>query len=113
MLYSKARNKKTRLVKRALSRAHQRRVQQVIEDGPQGMWRLAKWTRNRSGAYERGITPSLKIQDPRTPGELAETVGQKEKAFRAAFFSQPPPADLADTVLFRYPQPIEFPPITT
>ncbi|KAJ5144460.1 zinc knuckle domain protein [Penicillium atrosanguineum] len=29
-----------------------------------------------------------------------------------AFFPQPPPADLSDTVSFQYPQPIEFPPIT-
>ncbi|KAJ5144459.1 hypothetical protein N7526_001967 [Penicillium atrosanguineum] len=35
MCYSEARNQKTRLVKKALSRAHRRRVQQVIEDGPQ------------------------------------------------------------------------------
>ncbi|KAJ5110838.1 zinc knuckle domain protein [Penicillium argentinense] len=113
MLYSKARNKKTRLVKRALSRAHRRRVQQVIEDGPQGMWRLAKWARNRNGAYERGLTPSLKVQDPLIQDELAETVDQKAEAFRTAFFPQPPPADLTDTALFRYLEPIEFPPITT
>ncbi|KAJ5117510.1 zinc knuckle domain protein [Penicillium atrosanguineum] len=112
MRYSEARNKKTRLVKRALSRAHRRRVQQVIEDGPQGMWRLAKWARNRNGAYEKGLTPSLKIQGLQSPGQLAETVEQKANAFRAAFFPQPPPADLSDTVSFQYPQPIEFPPIT-
>lgn len=112
MQYSKARNEKTRLVKKALSRAHRRRVQQVIEEGPRGMWRLAKWARNRSGAYERGLTPSLKIQDPETPGELAETVTQKAEAFRTTFFPQPPPADLSDTASFQYPEPIEFPPIT-
>ncbi|KAJ5313174.1 uncharacterized protein N7443_000058 [Penicillium atrosanguineum] len=112
MRYSEARNKKTRLVKRALSRAHRRRVQQVIEDGPQGIWRLAKWARNRNGAYEKGLTPSLKIQGLQSPGQLAETVEQKANAFRAAFFPQPPPADLSDTVSFQYPQPIEFPPIT-
>ncbi|KAI1829205.1 hypothetical protein DTO027I6_9898 [Penicillium roqueforti] len=112
MIYSEARNKKSRLVKKALSKAHRRRVQQVIEDGPQGMWRLAKWARNRAGTYERGLTPSLKIQDLRSPGKLAETVDQKAEAFRMAFFPQPPPADLADTVSFQYPQPVEFPPIT-
>ena len=112
MCYSEARNQRTRLVKKALSRAHRRRVQQVIEDGPQGMWRLAKWARNRNGAYDKGLTPSLKIQGLQTPGKLAETVDQKAEAFRMAFFPQPPPADLSDTVSFQYPQPIEFPPIT-
>ncbi|OQD66240.1 hypothetical protein PENANT_c371G10633, partial [Penicillium antarcticum] len=72
MCYSEARNRKTRLIKKTLSRAHRRRVQQVIEDGPQDMWRLAKWARNRDGAYEKGITPSLKIQDPQIPGAIAE-----------------------------------------
>ena len=110
--YSEARNKKTRLIKKTLSRAHRRRVQQVIEDGPQGMWRLVKWARHRDGAYEKGLTPSLKIQDPRRLGEIAETVDQKAEAFRAAFFPQPPQADLSDTSSYRYPQPIDFPPIT-
>ena len=108
MCYSEARNQKTRLVKKALSRAHRRRVQQVIEDGPQGMWRLAELARNRNGAYEKGLTPSLKIQGLQTSGKLAETVDQKAEAFRMAFFPQPPPADLSDTVSFPYPQPIEF-----
>ncbi|KAI3184976.1 hypothetical protein DTO027I6_9891 [Penicillium roqueforti] len=112
MCYSEARNKKTRLVQKTLSRAHRRRVQQVIEDGPQGMWRLAKWARNRDGAYEKGITPSLKVQDPQAPGTLAETIEQKAEAFRTAFFPQPPPACLSDTVSFQYPPPIEFPPVT-
>ena len=111
MRYSEARNRKTRLIKKTLSRAHRRRVQQVIEDGPQGMWRLAKWARNRDGAYEKGITPSLKIQDPQRPGAMAETTEQKAEAFRTAFFPQPPSADLSDTDSFQYPQPIEFPPI--
>lgn len=113
MCYSKARNRKTRLIKKTLSRAHRRRVQQVIEDGPQGMWRLAKWARNRDGAYEKGITPSLKIQEPSSPGTIAETIDQKAEAFRTAFFPQPPPADLSDTESFQHPQPIEFPTITT
>ncbi|OQD66302.1 hypothetical protein PENANT_c348G08867, partial [Penicillium antarcticum] len=76
------------------------------------MWRLAKWARNRDGAYEKGITPSLKIQDPQMPGTLAETVEQKAEAFRTAFFPKPPPADLSDTDSFLYPQQIEFPAVT-
>lgn len=112
MCYSIARNRKARLIKKKLSRAHRRRVQQVIEGRPQGMWRLAKWARNRDGAYEKGITPSLKIQDPQSPGTMAETIEQKAEAFRTAFFPQPPPADLSDTESFQYPQPIEFPSIT-
>ncbi|KAF7116131.1 hypothetical protein CNMCM5793_004151 [Aspergillus hiratsukae] len=76
------------------------------------MWRLAKWARKRDGAYEKGLTPSLQIQDRQTQGELAETVDQKAEAFRVTFFQQPPLADLSDIVSFNYLQPIEFPPIT-
>jgi len=77
MRYKEARNNKKRLVKGTLTQAHRRRVQQVIEEGPHGMWRLAKWARNRDGAYERGITPSLKQLD----GTVAETVDEKASAF--------------------------------
>ena len=77
------------------------------------MWRIAKWARNRDGAYKRGLTPTLKTEGYERLGELAETVDQKADTFRAAFFPQPPPADLSDTLSFQYPQPIEFPPITT
>jgi ribonuclease HI len=112
MRYSVARNMKARLIKKTLSKAHRRRVQQVIEDGPRGMWRLAKWARSRNGAYEKGLTPSLKIPNPQIPGALAETIEQKADALRAAFFPLPPPADLSDTESFQYPQQIEFPSIT-
>jgi hypothetical protein len=71
------------------------------------MWRLAKLARNRDGAYERGITPSLTQLD----GTVAGTVDEKAPAFRAAFFPQPPLADLSDTTNFNYPHPIDFPPI--
>jgi hypothetical protein len=107
MRYKEARNYKKRLVKGTLTQAHRRRVQQVIEEGPHGMWRLTKWARNRDGAYERGITPSLKQLD----GTVAETVDEKASAFQATFFPQPPPADLSDTINFNYPDPIDFPPI--
>ena len=107
--YKKARNQKNRLIKGTLRKAHRRRVQQVVEDGPKGMWRLAKWARNRKGSYDRGITPTLK----QTNGELAETVEAKAAAFQQAFFPQPPDADLTDIDNFEYPSnPIEFPEIT-
>jgi hypothetical protein len=106
--YKKARNQKNRLIKGTLTKAHRRRVQRVIEDGPRGMWRLAKWARNRKGSYEKGVTPALK-----TNGELAETVEAKAAAFQQAFFPQPPDADLSDINGFQYPlNPIEFPEIT-
>ncbi|QQK42176.1 reverse transcriptase [Penicillium digitatum] len=114
-LYKAARNRKTRLIKIALRRYHRRKVQEVIEEGPGGMWRMSKWARNRQGAYDQGVTPSIKI-----PGGLAETVEEKAAAFQQAFFPVPPPADLSDIdskVINHDPTeinrgPIRFPEIT-
>ncbi|KUM55431.1 hypothetical protein ACN42_g11847 [Penicillium freii] len=92
-LYNAARNRKSRLIKAALRLYHRRKVQEVIEEGPAGMWRMNKWARNRQGAYDKGITPSIKI--PGSEG-LAETVEEKAAAFQQAFFPVPPPADLSD-----------------
>ncbi|KAJ5552062.1 reverse transcriptase [Penicillium frequentans] len=104
-----ARNDKNRLIKGTLSRAHRQRVQRVVDEGPRGMWRLAKWARNRSGVYERGLTPTLRTRDGAT---TAETVEQKAAAFQHAFFPQPPEADMADTEGYIYPESVEFPEIT-
>ncbi|KAJ5901428.1 reverse transcriptase [Penicillium tannophilum] len=106
--YKQARNDKNRLIKGTLSKAHRKRVQKVVEEGPRGMWRLAKWARNRSGVYERGLTPTLRTRD----GAAAETVEQKAAAFQQAFFPQPPEADMADTEGYIYPESVEFPEIT-
>ncbi|KAJ5377092.1 hypothetical protein N7509_013978 [Penicillium cosmopolitanum] len=81
MRYKEARNYKKSLVKVTLTQAHRRRVQQIIEKGPHGMWHLAKCACNRDGAYECDITPSLK----QTDGPFAETVDEKALAFQAAF----------------------------
>lgn len=105
---AEGRNAKTRLIRKALSRAHRRGVQQVIEDGPRGMWRLAKWARNRTREYE------TLFKDPRSSDtRKACRDGRSEsRSLSDGLFPQPPPADLSDTVSVQYPQPIEFPPIT-
>jgi Ribonuclease HI len=109
-LYNVARNRKTRLIKTALRLYHRRKVQEVIEEGPTGMWKMNKWARNRQGAYDKGITPSIKI--PESDG-LAETVKEKAAAFQQAFFPIPPPADLSDIDRIKVNhQPIYFPEIT-
>ncbi|KAJ5159355.1 reverse transcriptase [Penicillium coprophilum] len=105
-LYKAARNRKTRVIKAALRLHHRRKVQEVMEEGPAGMWRMGKWARSRQGAYDKGITPSIKV-----PEGLAETVKEKAAAFQKAFFPTPPPADLSD-IDNNYPEPIHFPEIT-
>lgn len=90
--YCAAWNRKKRLINKELRLSHRRRVQEATEQGPQGLWKLAKWARTRSGAYEYGITPTLRNPE----GELAETLESKARFFQEAFFPKAPPADLSD-----------------
>jgi hypothetical protein len=69
---------------------------------------LAKWARSRKGAYESGITPTLKSID----GPPAETVEAKTRLLSEAFFPAIPEADLADINNAVYPDQVEFPEIT-
>jgi exonuclease III len=87
--YTKARNRKGKVVSKSLQRGHRKRVQQTVDLGPQGMWRIAKWARNRGG--QAGIIPTL-----RQEGRTAETAEQKVNLLRETFFPPPPPADLSD-----------------
>ena len=50
--YARARNHKKREVSRVLQQGHRRGVQEASEDGPRGMWWLAKWARQRKEAYK-------------------------------------------------------------
>jgi hypothetical protein len=104
--YKVIRNQKKRIVAKALRQDHQRRVQQATEDGPRGLWQLAKWARGREGAYEQGMTPPLKNGD-----HVAETVEDKAALFQSAFFPTPPLADLTDITNIEYSKPLPFPTI--
>jgi hypothetical protein len=89
--YTKVRNRKGKVISKSLQRSHRRRVQQTINDGPQGMWRIAKWARNRQGGGQAGIIPTLCLGD-----RVAETAEQKANLLRETFFPPPPTADLSD-----------------
>jgi hypothetical protein len=90
--YKAARNRKKRTVKKALKSGHRRRVEEVTRDGPKGLWRLAKWARNRDQAYEQGVIPTLTLDN----GQTASAAEDKARVFRELFFPEPPEADLSD-----------------
>jgi hypothetical protein len=69
---------------------------------------LAKWARSHKGAYESGITPTLKP----TNGPPAETVEAKTKLLSEAFFPAIPEADLANIDNAIYTDQVKFPEIT-
>ncbi|RAO68551.1 uncharacterized protein BHQ10_004563 [Talaromyces amestolkiae] len=105
--YLRAQNHKKRLVSKSLRLGHRRRVQQATEQGPLGLWRLAKWAHSRKGAYESGITPTLKAPN----GDTAESVEDKTALLSEAFFPQIPEADLSDISNAEYPEQLSFPEI--
>jgi hypothetical protein len=88
--YKLTRNQKGRIVKRALRRGFRNFIEEAIDQGPQGLWRVAKWARNR-GQQAGATMPALAGAQG-----LAETNEQKVHTLRSVFFPQPPEADLSD-----------------
>jgi ribonuclease HI len=95
--YTKARNRKGKVVSRTLQQGHRKRVQQTVDRGPRGMWRIAKWARSRGN--QTGIIPTLHQGD-----RTAETAEQKADLLRGTFFPPPPTADLSDIEGYIYDQ---------
>ncbi|KAJ6436839.1 reverse transcriptase [Purpureocillium lavendulum] len=104
--YRAARNRKKRLISKALRQTHREKVEQAAES-PELLWRIAKWARNKQ-CQTSAITPALK--DPATL-ETAITPGEKAELFRKAFFPKPPEANLEDIDNAVYADPINLPQI--
>lgn len=107
-VYKSARNEKGRVIKRILRAGFREFVKEAIDQGPQGLWRMSKWARNR-GQEQSSIMPPLKTADG-----IAESTSEKVQALRKAFFPTPPEADLSDIESSRSQQKptISFPPIS-
>ncbi|GFF29182.1 hypothetical protein IFM61606_10307 [Aspergillus udagawae] len=88
--YTKVRNRKGKVISRSLQRGHRKRVRETVDQGPRGMWRIAKRARNRAGG-QTGIIPTLCQGD-----HIAETAEQKVNLLCEAFFPAPPQADISD-----------------
>ncbi|EIT74601.1 reverse transcriptase [Aspergillus oryzae 3.042] len=104
--YVKARNRKGHIISRALRRGFRRWVSEAIDQGTHGIWRVAKWARDR-GARAASTIPTL--IGPHGP---ADTTEAKAETLREAFFPEPPPADLSDIERRVQPAQINFPEIT-
>ena len=83
--------------------AHRERVEAASAD-PKGLWKLAKWAKNR-GAESQAFTPALQKQD----GTSAIESEDKAELLQATFFSTPPEADLRDLEDYEYPEPLQMP----
>jgi hypothetical protein len=80
-VYTMARNQKGKIIARTLRRGHRRRVQEATEQGPRGLWRLAKWTRTSEQAADKGIISALTDKRGRTANTMEEKAAMLREKF--------------------------------
>ncbi len=105
--YRIARNRKGRVIKKALRQAHRERVEEASET-LEKMWKLVKWA-NKRGTNMHALIPALKDNT----GEPTTELAAKADLLCQSFFPRPPEPDLTDTEGYEYPPPITLPLITT
>ncbi|KAI6789402.1 hypothetical protein KC331_g213 [Hortaea werneckii] len=105
--YRAARNRKARIIRKALQTAHREKVA-AASDSLEALWKVAKWAKGRE-TLPPSVTPSLRC--PQTGNEVTEA-SEKTEVFRRTFFPRPPAADLGDMQDAQYAGQISLPPIT-
>lgn len=105
--YREARNRKGRIVKKALQQAHREAVETAAES-PRSLWKIAKWARNRQ-SQPPTVTPEIK--KPNT-SQVATTPEEKAALFKETFFPPPPEANLQDIDNTSYSNQIGLPPVS-
>ncbi|KAJ6133707.1 hypothetical protein N7523_000029 [Penicillium sp. IBT 18751x] len=106
--YTKARNRKGKILKIASRTVYRKWIKELTEKGPKGLWKVGKWARSRE-ASSGSIIPALKRPD----GTLADTNEAKVDVLRDVFFPQPPTPDLDDIQRdTREVEQIPFPPVS-
>ncbi|KAJ5195637.1 uncharacterized protein N7498_009075 [Penicillium cinerascens] len=107
--YTSARNRKGKVIAKASRAAYRKWVKDLTDEGPKGMWKVAKWARSRAEASSGSNIPALKKPD----GSLADTNQAKVEVLKGVFFPQPPIPDLEDIQRdTREVDQIQFPPIS-
>jgi len=106
-VYKMARNQKGRIIKRALRHGFRSFIEDAVAQGPQGLWKVSKWARNR-GQQQGTTMPALKTHND----AMAETNESKVNTLRSVFFPEPPEADLSDIQNHRPAKQIPLPAIT-
>ncbi|KAI3528112.1 reverse transcriptase, partial [Colletotrichum abscissum] len=105
--YRTARNRKGRIIKKALQQAHREAVETAAES-PSSLWKIAKWARNRQ-SQPPTVTPEIKR--PNT-SQVATTPEEKAALFKETFFPPPPEANLEDIDNASYSNQIGLPPVS-
>ena len=96
--YMKSNDKKQKIIQKAKRTNFRQEISKATET-PQGLWRLAKWAKDKSRlSREVSKMPMLKFND-----QVADTFDQKAEMLKGVFFPAPPPADLSDIEGSFYP----------
>lgn len=103
--YRRARNHKAKPIRKTLRNHHRRKVKEAT-NSLEGLWKIARWARNREPRTT--LVPPLQRPD----GSIETEVPGKLEMFKQAFFPPPPEVDLTDIRNYEYPSPIQLSPIT-
>ena len=100
--YMKPNDKKQKIIQKAKRTNFRQEISKATET-PQGLWRLAKWAKEKSNsAREVPKMPTLKY-----------TFDEKAEMLKSIFFPAPPPADLSNIEGSFYPASPHCPMIIT
>ncbi|KAK1485910.1 zinc knuckle, partial [Colletotrichum abscissum] len=105
--YRTARNRKGRIIKKALQQAHREAVE-IAAESPRSLWKIAKWARNRQ-SQPPTVTPEIKKPNK---SQVATTPEEKAALFKETFFPPPPEANLEDIDNASYSNQIGLPPVS-
>lgn len=104
--YLKAADRKGKIIKKA-KRACFRAAMHKASSDPKGLWKLAKWAKDRSQKPKDlpQFPPLKRTQNATDP--LASSFEEKTEVLRDKFFPPPPYADLSDIPGTVYPEELE------
>ncbi len=102
--FTKARNKKGNVIAKA-KRAEFREHMRIAGESKDGIWRIARWARQRA----QGIHPQVSFPPLTKDGNLVHSPKEKAELLRDHHHPPPPQADLSDIDAFEYPEPIFVP----
>ena len=108
LTYTKSNHRKQKVIQKAKRLSFRKEIEKATESS-MGLWRLAKWAKDK-GEKTRELPkmPNL-IKD----GQIASTFEEKTDMLKQKFFPPAPPADLSDIEGSFYPSPPHCPIIVT
>ena len=107
-IYTKSNHREQKIIQKAKRLSFRKEIEKATKS-PTGLWRLAKWAKDKSDqTREIPKMPNLVRDD-----QVAETFEEKSDILKQKFFHPAPPADISDIEGSFYPSPQQCPMIIT